>query len=531
MFQSGGVLLKGSPTTLWTGSPATWGYQSGSSSSWHLAGLWAGYGELYRKQHWVRVCVDKLAWMHARLPLKVYERDELNRPEAREHPYARLLRRPNDRHSAFFFWTWVSSTFDIYGEVFLGKVRDAGGRPIALVPMHPLAMFEDGTDSNGATLWRFQNGTVQVDGIRSEDLVHIHNYNPDTLSRGLSKLESLRATLENEANALNAQSSFWRNGARPGYILTHPGNVSADAGGRLKLQWNTIASGSDNHGTTVILEEGMKAEKVTLSADEAQYIQGRKLNREEVVAAFDMPPPAVHILDHATYSNITEQLRSVYRDTMAPRCNFFEAELETQLRGARRAGASETDFGDEIYAEFLLDEVLRGDFETRTEAWVKSITHGGATIAEWRKAENRPYIAGTERLHINSAAIALPTGDEDFTKDDALKVDAAAALIRAGFEPESAASYVGLPPIPHTGLVPVTVKPEEAMVPTQVVRSVMGRLSRASSLSDVDVAALTEGLGEHAPAVRSAFDAALAANESVPELRARMKALAAKEAA
>ena len=83
-----------------------------------------------------------------------------------------------------------------------------------------------------------------------------------------------------------------------------------------------------------MLEEGMKAEKVELTAEESQYIETRKLNREEVCAAYDIPPPVVHILDRATFSNITENLRSVYRDTQAPRLNMFESVLENDLRAA-----------------------------------------------------------------------------------------------------------------------------------------------------------------------------------------------------
>jgi phage portal protein BeeE len=78
----------------------------------------------------------------------------------------------------------------------------------------------------------------------------------------------------------------------------------------LKAQFDAAHAGADNTGSTVVFEEGVKRRIVQLSAEEMQYIESRKLNREEVCAAFDVPPPVVHILDHATFSNITEQLRS-----------------------------------------------------------------------------------------------------------------------------------------------------------------------------------------------------------------------------
>jgi hypothetical protein len=92
-----------------------------------------------------------------------------------------------------------------------------------------------------------------------------------------------------------------------------------------------------------------------------QFIEARQVSREEACGMYDVPPPAVHILDHATFSNITEQMRSVYRDTMAPRLALFESGIDAQLR-------PDFDPQGNLYAEFLLDEVLRGAFEqTRSQ--------------------------------------------------------------------------------------------------------------------------------------------------------------------
>lgn len=472
MIISGGTVVKG---VTWTGTPATWGTWP---STLQIGQQWVSYAAMYRRQQWVRTVVDKRAMLLARLPLKVYAHDDMNRPEIPDHPYARLLARPNPRMSKYYLWSWVQTTYDLFGESFLGKVRDQGGRPYMLVPLHPTSMHpKDETD--GRTVWDFDNGKVTIKDIPDEDLVHPRTYNPESYSRGLSKLESLRATLENEDAALRAQSSFWRRGARPGVALTHPGNLSKPAQDRLKLEWNQIAAGADNFGTTVVLEEGMQPAVMQLSAEEAQYIDGRKLNREEVVAAYDMPPPAVHILDQATYSNITAQLRSVYRDTMAPICVMHEAELETQLRGAVRPGASEADFGDDVYAEFLLDGVLRGDFEERADAYQKGVNSGWITPAEVRKLENLPFIEGSDQLFINSTMTP---------------VDVAAAA------------------------------PDPVLDEGQV-RMLMGRLSRQKTLDEVEPRALLAGLNGQSDMVLAQLDAAVAGDEGVMGLRERIKHL------
>jgi HK97 family phage portal protein len=479
MIVSNGVATK-SPNTVWTGTPATWGTWP---SSLQIGNLWASYSALYRKQHWVRTCVDKRAVLLARLPLKVYRHDDLNRPEEPAHPYAQLLARPNDRQSRYSFWREMLSTYDIYGDAFGLKIRDSGGRPVQLAPLHPTAMHECEEEA-GRVLWDFENARVRITGIPAEDLLHLSTYNPDSSTRGLSKLESLRSTLENEDAALRSQSSFWRRGARPGVALTHPGKLSQPAADRLKLRWDQVAAGADNTGTTVVLEEGMKPELMQISAVEAQYIEARKLNREEVVAGFDMPPPAVHILDHATYSNITEQMRSVYRDTMAPVTVFLESELEAQLRGSVRRGASEPDFGDDVYAEFLLDGVLRGDFEQRAAAYQQAINSGWTTPAEVRKLENLPFIEGSDRLFINSTMVPLE--------------------VAAAVEEEA----------------------PDNVVPLEVVRTVMGRLSRQKTLDEVDLATLVAGLNGASTVVARHLIQAKAAGEDIGAFRERIRALA-----
>src|SRR5688572_15627932 len=179
MIISGGVVTK-SPNVLWSGTPATWGTWP---TSLNIGNRWASYSALYRAQHWVRTCVDKRAVLLARLPLKVYQHDDLNRPEVADHPYAQLLARPNDRQSRYSFWREMLSTYDIYGDAFALKIRDSGGRPVQLAPLHPTAMHEC-EETAGRLLWDFENARVRISGIPAEDLLHLSNYNPDSSTRG-----------------------------------------------------------------------------------------------------------------------------------------------------------------------------------------------------------------------------------------------------------------------------------------------------------------------------------------------------------
>lgn len=480
MFQSGGVLMKSVDQIVWSGTPQTWGI----GAYWEqnlLAGL--SYGEIYTRQLWVATLVNKRAKAAARLPLKVYERTAGGRDDATSSPYGQLLARPNAVQDPFFFWLWTASTRDVYGEAFWGKVRDRGGRPVELVLLHPTSMYSTLKEDTGKVEWTYDDGRVRFENIPRRDLVHFKAYHPMSTIRGLSPLEPLRATLENEEGARRANSAMWKHGGRPSAVLKHPKSLSAPAAKRLAGNWSDVNSGVDNWAKTVLLEEGLDVSFVPLNVEELQYIEARKVNREEACAIYDVPPPVVHILDRATFSNITEQMRSMYRDTMAPLLKEFESTLEFDLRDGRFGATGDPDFGPVFYAEFLMDEVLRGDFEDRVNAYQAGINSGWLMPAEVREMENRPFVDGSDVLLINSTLV--PIGSTDPNLD--------------GEAPGG---------------------PSVASLSVQAVRTVMGRLSRTKSLTDVDLGTLTAGLNGSAAMVSDLFEVAA----DLTDFKARLRA-------
>jgi HK97 family phage portal protein len=228
--------------------------------------------------------------------------------------------------------------------------------------------------------------------------------------RGMSRLEPLRSTLLNEDAARRATASWWQRGARPSVALKHPGELSQGAQDRLKANWEARHAGADLMGGTAILEEGMEAQIIQLTADEMQYIESRKLNLQECCMVFDVPPPVVHILDHATFSNITEQMRSMYRDTMAPRLEDFESTIDFHLRSEFFSEATHS-------ARFALDEVLRGDFETRATATQQLVLSGVMKPSEARPLFDLPD-AGELADHLYANAALVPLGSSVHGQQD-----------------------------------------------------------------------------------------------------------------
>lgn len=420
-------------------------------SALQLSGYWAAYGAMYRHQVWINTIVRKLAFGTARLPLPVKRLSDDGGHDLEQGPLADLLAKPNPRLDAFKLWVWTTATYDIYGEAFWLKLRDQNGRVRELHPMHPSNVIVRRHPITGELFYIYAVG-VRDDSllpiIPFDDVVPFVSYNPETLARGLSNLEPLRETLLDEDAARRAMASSWRRGARPSLMISAPNGLTDKAYDRLQAKVGQIHGGPDQAGGTLVLEEGAKPVPVQISADKMQYIEGRKLNREEVCAVYDVPPPVVHILDRATFSNITEQMRSMYRDTMAPRLGMFESVLAHHLV---------PDFypdGD-VVAEFDMDDVMRGDFEVRAVAVANLIEKGVLKPSEGRSMMNLPKAGGepgvaadklyanaalqelgrpAERVTVTATAPASPgeAADAQHAEDSAAEQQDAAALQRRG---------------------------------------------------------------------------------------------------
>ena len=403
MIQSNGTVLPFAPQALGETTPTlTNGYFYGKQGL-DLVGKFATYAALYKAQPSIATVVDKIANAAARLTVKVWDTTpETGRVLDTDSAFAKLIANPSTEMSPYAFWRWTVSTYEVYGEAFWYKQRDSFGQVVNLLPMHPSRVSVH-RSQDGSIEYIFTLGVASAGILHAPetDVVAFRRYNPESLMRGTSRLESLRTTLLNEDAARRATGSWWARGARPSVVLKHPASLSQQAQDRLKSNFDARHAGADNFAGSVVLEEGMEAQVIQLTAEEMQYIESRKMNLQEVCMVFDVPPPVIHILDHATFSNITEQMRSMYRDTMAPRLEDIESTIDYSLR-------SEFFTAGQRQVKFSLDEVLRGDFETRAGAVVQLIANG-----VMKPSEARPLFdlddAGSvaDKLYANSALTAL----------------------------------------------------------------------------------------------------------------------------
>src|SRR5207237_209846 len=134
-------------------------------------------------------------------------------------------------------------------------------------------------------------------------------------------------------------------------VLEHPGVLKPEAKNYLRSSWQEIHMGADNAHKIAILEEGMKFNKISIPPEEAQFLEGRKVQVEEVARWFRIPPHKLQHLERATFSNIEEQNEEYVSDCLHSWFERWEEEIQRKL-------ISEGD-QDEYFAEILADALLR----------------------------------------------------------------------------------------------------------------------------------------------------------------------------
>lgn len=348
------------------------------------------YATLYRQQPNIRTCVDFLARNIAHLGLHVFRRvSATDRQRLREHPLALLIERPLPvifKTTRYRLIEALMGDLGIYFNAYWLKIQQDGAVGALLRLPPPNVRVKGGLVPTGYEL----NLAGKTTKITPENIVHFRGYNPENAITGLSPLETLRRVLAEEQAAGDYREYFWRNAARMGGIIERPPLApewSPAARERFKAEFEALYSGGVNSGKTAILEEGMEWKPASFNAQESEYLEGRKLTREECARAYHIPLPMVGILDHATFSNIQEQHRNLYQDCLGPWLEMIEQDIMLQLL---------PDFPDTsgVYVEFNLQEKLQGSFEEQTGSLQSSVGRPWMTADEARARMNLPSLGG-----------------------------------------------------------------------------------------------------------------------------------------
>lgn len=314
----------------------------------------------------------------AKLPLPVYRFDGRSREIQPAHPVAALFRgQSNGEMTAFSLRETMIGHALSWGNGYAEIVRDGAGRPRQLWPIHPSRVTVK-RDESGALYYcvAADYALKQPEVILAPaDVFHLHG-----LGDGVTGYSVLRLAAESLGIALAAQrfaASFYGNGANPGMVLKHPKALSDPARAHLRESWAQMYQGPERAGRTAILEDGMDIARLSIPPDEAQFLESRQFQVEEIARWFRMPPHKLQHLLRSTFGNIEHQSLEYVTDTLTPWAARFEAEADAKLLDGDGTLTLKHDFS----------ALLRGDHNARANYYRTMVNLGVLTPNEVRQAE------------------------------------------------------------------------------------------------------------------------------------------------
>jgi HK97 family phage portal protein len=354
------------------------------------------YAEIWRTQPAVRTVCSFLGRNIAELGIHVFRRlSDTDRERLTDHPLAQLLNNPAPWLTRYRMMNALVQDRAVYDTAYWVKLRVEGTEGVAgLSRLAPFRVEPKGDGGFFADEFLYQ-GDKGKRIFKREEIVHFHGYNPSDDVNGSSPIESLRRVLAEDYEASRMREQTLRNGARVSGYLRRPLEApdwGTEARKRFKRGWRQQYAGNGPEaGGTPVLEDGMEFVPASWNSEELQYIQVRKLTREEVAAAYHIPPPMVGILDHATFGNIEEQHKMLYMDTLGPWLTDLKEEIELQL-------LSEFEDRAGVYTEFNLAAKLKGSFEEQASSLQTLVGAPVMTRNEGRGRLNLPQVPGGDEL-------------------------------------------------------------------------------------------------------------------------------------
>lgn len=346
----------------------------------HPDGTIASFLGIYDSQPWVAAAVNKINRHVMPLPLRLYREvtDDGEFEPVYSHPLMDLILEPWERGSSINLKQKLSFPVLVHGNAVLGKVRsDPDGPPTGFLPLDWRFLIPWALDDGEVFFWE----SSQPDRKQfwaAADVVHIA-FEAGNGDLGVSPLTQLGVTLRTESNAQKYQSTSFEKGIRPSGALKTDADLTPAQRGELRQEINHSLAGAEPLESFFLLSGGMDWKPFSHTAVEAELIEQRKLNREEAAAVYDMPPPLIGILDHATYSNIGEMYDRFYQTTLKPHLTLIADTLTAQVIKPEPAWAD-----DGLFFEFDLSDVLRADTPEEITALAAGIGSGLYTPNEGR---------------------------------------------------------------------------------------------------------------------------------------------------
>lgn len=338
-------------------------------------------------------CVRILSEAIASLPLNVYRYKGNGKERVYDHPLYNILHdEPNSEMTSFVFRETLMSHLLIWGNAYAQIIRDGAGRVVALYPLLPdkmdVSRDKDGDIYYIYTRYSDENPNFKGYGqvaLRQHDVLHIPGLGFDGLV-GYSPIAMAKNAVGMTLACEEYGASFFANGANPGGVLEHPGVLKDPT--KVRDSWNAVYRGTSNAHKVAVLEEGMKYQQIGIPPEEAQFLETRKFQINEIARLYRIPPHMVGDLEKSSFSNIEQQSLEFVKYTLDPWVIRWEQALQRSLLlPSEKSG---------FFIKLNVDGLLRGDYQSRMNGYSVGRQNGWLSANDIREMEDMNPVSADE---------------------------------------------------------------------------------------------------------------------------------------
>lgn len=334
----------------------------------------------------VFACVAAISETVATLPLHLFKDTGATREKARSHPLYRVLHdQPNPEQTAMEYRELATAEVLLTGNHFSRIVRGSEGQVRELWPLANVQVLRLG---NGKLAYEYTDRAGKVIRLLDHEVLHLrHRIGPDGVL-GLSPIAVARGVIELAQSEQEHGTATFRHGAKLAGVLETTQILKPEQRQALKESWAGQYGGASNSGKTPVLEAGMTYKPVSMTLEDAEWIEARKFNVYEVCRLFRVPPVIVGAMEAANYSNSVELNRQFVTLTLRRWLTMWEQGISTKCL---------TEAGRRTYfAEHSVEGLLRGDSTTRAAFYASGIQARWMKPSEARELENLPPLDGID---------------------------------------------------------------------------------------------------------------------------------------
>lgn len=328
-------------------------------------------------------CIAIRAGTFSKMPIQTYMRTKNGKIRVKDAASYLLEVRPNKRTTPSQFKKMIMIDVDLWGNSYCLITEKRKSLKRLEPNLVQVVLMKDDT-----LRYKYRNPLTGKTEIYSDDeVMHFKDFGVDGIV-GKSKIQLARETIQNSKASNKLLSKYYKNGTLAKGILTHPEVLGKESKDSIKEAWKKANSGIDNAYDIPVVDAGLEYKDISMSFEDAQFLNLNKFSVEEIARFFNVPPYMLGLMEGAKFNNIQSQSMDFITTTIQPFVTDAEEEIDYKYYYT-------TEKQKGYYCKVNMSVAMRADDLSRADFYEKMLNNGIYSINKCLSKEDEEGI-GTE---------------------------------------------------------------------------------------------------------------------------------------